>query len=389
MFCSAQPLASSICSLLEPKEHQVILDRTETSFQRNLGIDFLRIFSMYMVVILHILGRGGVLSHPEWMSKQYIVAWGLETASYCAVNCFALISGYVGYSSRFRWSKLILLWLQVLFFSLGITIIFAAVTPDVIVSPDWLVAFFPVTMNAYWYISSYVATFLLMPFLNIIIQKAERKQVILFATVALVILSIIPTLFKKDPYIMNEGYSAFWLCTLYVLGGWIKKHRIDQTFKKRNALVLFGVSSALALLSKLLFETINANFENSVINSSLLITYTSPFIIFNGIALLCFFAQTNFKSKASITLIKLLSPSALGVYLIHTHPLIWRHGMNNAFVSLATLSPFLLFFMVLGCALAIYLGCTALELLRLKLFSLLNISKHLAIIDEKVEELQF
>lgn len=188
---------------------------------------------------------------------------------------------------------------------------------------------------------------------------------------------------------MNEGYSAFWLCTLYVLGGWIKKHRIDQTFKKRNALALFGVSSALALLSKLLFETINANFENSVINSSLLITYTSPFIIFNGIALLCFFAQTNFKSKASITLIKLLSPSALGVYLIHTHPLIWRHGMNNAFVSLATLSPFLLFFMVLGCALAIYLGCTALELLRLKLFSLLNISKHLAIIDEKVEELQF
>lgn len=341
-----------------------------------------------MVVILHILGRGGVLSHLEWMSGQFVVAWSLETASYCAVNCFGLISGYVGYSSRFRWSKLLSLWLQVLFFTLGITAIFAAVAPEVLTPLDWFTACFPVTHKAYWYISSYVATFLFIPFLNIIIKSTDQKQIFLFAVVALIVISIAPTIFIKDPYILNGGYSTFWLCILYLLGGWIKKYQIDKKFKKHYVLAAFFASTSFSLFSKLVFERINYNAGHSVINSSLLITYTSPFIIFNGIALLCFFAQTNFHSKASTTFIKLLSPAALGVYLIHTQPLIWLYGMREAFVSLCALSPILLIFAVLGCGLAIYLSCTVLELLRIKLFSIVNLSQRLAIIDEKIEQLQ-
>lgn len=74
---------------------------------RNYGIDALRIVSMLMVVTLHVLGHGGVLKIAE--SEKYWIVWFLEISAYCAVNCYALISGYVGVYSKYKFSNLALL----------------------------------------------------------------------------------------------------------------------------------------------------------------------------------------------------------------------------------------------------------------------------------------
>ena len=74
--------------------------------QRNYGIDLLRIVSMIMIVTLHVLGKGGVLKNTVPLSYRYEVAWFLETASYCAVNCYAINSGYVAVKSKFKYSKI-------------------------------------------------------------------------------------------------------------------------------------------------------------------------------------------------------------------------------------------------------------------------------------------
>ena len=86
---------------------------TETRKQRNYGIDLLRMIAMLMVVILHILGKGGVLQAAPPLSIRYETAWLLETAAYCAVDCYALISGYVGFGTRCRYADLAALWLRV------------------------------------------------------------------------------------------------------------------------------------------------------------------------------------------------------------------------------------------------------------------------------------
>ena len=64
--------------------------------QRNRGIDLLRMAAMWMVVILHILNKGGVLGATAPLSVGCETARLLEIAAYCAVNCYGLISGYVG-----------------------------------------------------------------------------------------------------------------------------------------------------------------------------------------------------------------------------------------------------------------------------------------------------
>ena len=74
---------------------------------RNLGIDLLRILSMLMVVINHLISQGGVLESVAIYSAAYWVLIFMETLCYCAVNTFILISGYVGYNSRFQYTNII------------------------------------------------------------------------------------------------------------------------------------------------------------------------------------------------------------------------------------------------------------------------------------------
>ena len=110
--------------------------------QRNRGIDLLRMTAMWMVVILHILNKGGVLAAAAPLSAGQGTARLLETAAYCAVNCYGLISGYVGVQRCFRYSGALALWLRVAFYTLGITAVFACLMPGSVNGDRVLRAFF-------------------------------------------------------------------------------------------------------------------------------------------------------------------------------------------------------------------------------------------------------
>lgn len=62
--------------------------------KRETNIDLLRIISTFFVLILHISGQDDILDFNSGGASYWII-WFLETCAYCAVNCFALISGYV------------------------------------------------------------------------------------------------------------------------------------------------------------------------------------------------------------------------------------------------------------------------------------------------------
>ena len=92
--------------------------------ERNYGIDLLRILAMFMIVMLHVLGRGGILENATIFSAHYKIAWLLEVICYGAVNIYALISGYVGFRAKHKYVNIIMLWLQVIFYTVSITILF-------------------------------------------------------------------------------------------------------------------------------------------------------------------------------------------------------------------------------------------------------------------------
>ena len=130
--------------------------------QRNYSIDALRILSMFMVVTAHALGQGGILDVLDETGAFFArreAAWILEIAAYSSVNCYALISGYVGINARYRYSNLALLWLRVVFYTVGITLFFFLVVPGATGIKELIQSFFPVTYGDYWYFTSYFALF--------------------------------------------------------------------------------------------------------------------------------------------------------------------------------------------------------------------------------------
>lgn len=84
--------------------------------EHHYGLDLLRILSMFMIVVTHVLGKGGLRSTVEGhVDIYFITTWIIQVLVYGAVNCYALISGYVGIQSRYKYSKLANIWLQVFF----------------------------------------------------------------------------------------------------------------------------------------------------------------------------------------------------------------------------------------------------------------------------------
>lgn len=93
---------------------------------RNYGIDLLRLVSMFFVVMLHVLAQGGVLENASGI--QYAISWYMEITAYCAVNCYALISGYVCYREEetpYNYAGYLGFWIPVFIYSFGITVAFS------------------------------------------------------------------------------------------------------------------------------------------------------------------------------------------------------------------------------------------------------------------------
>ena len=106
--------------------------------EKNYGIDALRLISMFMVVVLHIFNAGGVLDATDRFTSQYEAGWLLQNATFCAVDVYALISGYVWVNAKYRYRNIIELWLQVLFYTVSITALFSIFSPSSVSFIEWI-----------------------------------------------------------------------------------------------------------------------------------------------------------------------------------------------------------------------------------------------------------
>ncbi len=129
--------------------------------QRNYGIDLLRLLLMFMVCVLHVQGHGGILEAVPIGSLRHKVFWLIEIASYCAVDSFAIISGYTATNRKHRYEKIVSMWFQALFYSFVLTILLSILgIGDGVDKIDFSRSIFLVTFGQFWYVTAYFALFL-------------------------------------------------------------------------------------------------------------------------------------------------------------------------------------------------------------------------------------
>ncbi len=347
--------------------------------ERNLGIDLLRMLSMFMVAILHVCGQGGVLNATVGNVSANRIAWLLEIAGYCCVNCYALISGYVGVKSRFKYSNIILLWLQVFFYTGLVTLLFSIFSPGTVETEQIVCAFFPVMKSQYWYFTAYAGMFFFIPLFNYAVNHMPKRQMGAVIIALTLLFSIVPAFFRAgifgkatgDVFGTVSGYSAWWLAILYLMGAYISKYNL---FEKIPSWLFFG-----GYLGAVLVTWIAKFF---IKGGGVLVNYTSPTILLAGVSLLLLFSRMKLRPLAPV--IRFLSPLAFSVYIIHVHPLIWKQFMLLRYASFAELPVWHMTLAILLAALCIYLVCSAIDLVRHTLFRLLRIREGLEALENRL-----
>ena len=345
--------------------------------ERNYGIDALRVAATMMVVIHHVLHFGGLLSLKEAGEAICFEAWLLEALSFGAVNCYALISGYIGVKRKPRIASLMTMWLQVAGYSTALVVAMELVAPERVNMSSWLTGLMPVVNNKYWYFTAYFLLFFMMPLLNELLTKGERSVLRRGIAVSLCALVGVMAIAKRDVFVFADGYSAAWLIMLYLVGGYLKLYGEEERFfvylRQRGIWVYLGIALMMAAVnSVLLRREIGLPFGLKIERYRDLYNYMSVPVVTLSIALLAWFSAWR-PSPRLCRWIGRLAPAAFGVYVIHMHPNVVEICITNRFAWLGDFGPLLMPLGVIAVSMVIYVICTAIDLIRMALFRLLRV----------------
>ena len=349
---------------------------------RNLGIDFLRILSMFYVVILHTLGHGGILGAVSMGTYQYKTVWFLEIWAYCAVDIFALISGYVGYHEEKRtvkYSNYILLWEQVVFYGILVTFILKFFYPESISMLDMLGMLFPVTNGLYWYFTAYTGLFFCIPMVNIAMTKCSSNFAIKIFVAFIGVFSVYDIFVGR--FNLEQGYSFVWLLVLYVLGSVLKKCEIGKKINFLKALIGIVLLILFTWIWKL--YGIEYSFLGFRITKDTFVSYTSSTILGAALFYIIGFSKIQFNHFKKI--ISFAASGAFAVYLLNEHVFFRKFIIEQNFVKWSESSAGMILVKVCVFSGIFIIVSIIIDIGRQKLFKMLRLDCLAAVVEKRIK----
>lgn len=349
--------------------------------ERDSGIEVMRILAALCVIGVH------ALSHGHFMASAKAVGGMVHTEALLiyfsvrvAVNAFVIISGYFMVTGAFDLQKAFKragsVYTRLMFYSLAITAVFLMLGPNYwlvdgkVLSPQrsLLLAFFPLSSQALYFLSDYLLLCLLAPFANLAVQKLNKRQYLILLCVLTLLMSFWLTLAQVWPFsvvfddfgygVLYGGKNVFHFIYIYLLGGYVRLH-----VKKRGAPnpIYLLLAAQTTLINYLLHVYLPAKTHYANISGH----YANPLIVAEAVLLLLFFKDLHFKSRA----VNRLASTTLGVYAIqefrYMKTYLWKIVDYRELVGDSPVRNLLVF---VGGVIAIYLALSAIDLLREGLF---------------------
>ena len=355
---------------------------------RNLGIDTLRIFAMVLIVVLHVYNRGGAAAGLiDVGSWDYRLNFPLRTVCKATVDLYALISGYVMVTGRFRPARYMELWLQVFFLGVTGCILWKHALPGEPTPEMWRMAFLPVTAHEFWYFTAYTVVFLFSPLLNrgmLAMTKRQLRALMLGVFLLLSVGWVAGKMLYGDSFYLGSGYSGLWLMALYILGAGM---RLSGFLERTAAWKLWlTILLSLCLIYLVRWQLSKPTLPEKIQDwASLSDAYTSPLLLVMALCIFRLFTRLQVRGIAA-GLVRFFSPLTFGVYVIHVHDAVWT-PLHNAFRPFSELPGYACMLAVLFAGVAIFLACALIDWLRSLLFRLLRVRTLCELAENKLKKL--
>lgn len=360
--------------------------------KREVNFEILRVLAMFFIVAWHFIVHGimhvltsDTLSVCKIISFSSLANWIIiEYITYLTavgVNCYVLISGYFLVKSEFKLHKVVKIWFQTLFYSVGIYVILTCVGIINFDIKGFVLSGLIIRNNTYWFVTQYIALVLLSPFLSKLALSLTKQK---FQLLLLVLFIINVSLNFGFPYggIYSSPVNISWFIFLFYVAAYI---RLFNPFAQRK--IEYGkyylVFCFILLISYLLYEYSLYHWRGMNISYRSSPAYNG-YTFFSSILLFLWAKHYSFKNNILCRFVVRLAPYTFGVYLIHDNPyirtLLWERWLiPSKYIDTWFLLPVMLLSVIL-----IYLICTFGDYLRARLFLSFNMIKKINMVSEKI-----
>lgn len=356
---------------------------------REANLDLLRIVSMLLIIFLHSIDHSGVLENAENCGTG-IYFWVQLTYALCmvCVNIYVMLSGYFMVNSKFRLHKLLTLWIEAVFYSFVLKLVFMLTGAEAFSLVSLASCFVPILTGRYWFLTIYVGMYLISPFINLLIRALNKKQHTLLNLALFVIMSLWASI---HPAIagMNSGggWGLAWFVVLYLAAAWLRLYHAPVRKAWLYFLVFLGIASVMAFL-----RTVLAGGASVPLGSTLAAIaqnwyrYDSAPVYIMTVCLFIGFLNIQIHNNWLSKVITAVAPLTLGVYLIHAHANVspWSWAVLDLPAKMdSALFPLIQF----ACVIGIFAICIAIDAARKATVGRLAQSRRIAEVCRKVEEM--
>ena len=331
---------------------------------RNSSIELLRILSMFLILAHHFLVHNAYdYTTLPFGVPRFLLQLFLESGGKVGVVIFFTISAWhllereqtLRGCLRRAWN----LEKEVLFYGLALAAFFFLFFRSHIGARYLLKSLMPLTQQVWWYPTAYATFLLLLPFLVRGLRALGRRAHLALCMVLLALYGVLTLV--PGTQMVTQVWSLVYLFVLIAGYRWYVEGAHDL---RPAPMVAVGmvILAACALLSMgawaLAGVQLGAKYGNLVTSEIRL-----P-VLLVGFGVFLLFQRRTFYSKA----INGVARGAFAVYLITEYPpareVLWRGALDLGSLSA---EPWGLA-VALGLLLALYLGCTALDLVRRRVF---------------------
>lgn len=345
--------------------------------KREPNFEVMRTVAMFFIVVYHCLthgvgdGYGFSVGNPVTLSNLLFSDFILVFSS-IAVNLYVMVSGYFLVELSFKMSRMVRTWAYACFYSVVITILFMSlqIEPFSIVSLGK--SFFPISTDAYWFVTQYIGLLILSPFLALLVKQLSHKQYLWLLTGgAFMCLAIIPDFPLGKRFHVAHGNSVWSFAYLFLVAGYIKHYLKKVSMAKLSAIVLFVILLTIGC------EVFFGYHDDSIF--LYWFNYNGlPFIL--SVLVFIMIRQMQISESGIWKVLVKLAPYTFGVYLIHDNLMV--RGWLWPTVSLTTVCDQWIYpFVVVGLCSLIFVVAALIDGIRKKLFAILGIDNLISKVD--------